>query len=199
MIIGITGSMATGVSTASACIAKALKAEIVCADEIAHAQLQKNKTLAQRLVEYFGNDIVLRNHIIDRKRLAEKAFLNKANYKKLCETSYPVITKSIENRIKSLSGKGARHILIDAPMLIESGFYKSCDYIILVMASLSLQLARCRHKNITEKEVLARIKMQMPLHEKEKYADYIINNNGDLEKLRFHCKEISQILKGKLK
>jgi dephospho-CoA kinase len=199
MIIGVTGSMATGVSTASACIAKALKAEILCADAIAHAQLQKNKTLAQRLIEYFGNDIVLSNRIIDRKRLSELAFSNKANYKKLCETSYPVIIKSIENRIKSLSRKGARHILIDAPMLIESGFYKSCDYIILVMASLPLQLERCRDKNIIKEDVLKRIKMQMPLRKKEKYADYIISNSGDLEKLRFHCKEISQILKGKLK
>jgi dephospho-CoA kinase len=199
MIIGVTGSMATGVSTASACIAKALKAEIVCADKIAHAQLQKNKTLANRLIDYFGNDIVLKNRIINRKRLAELAFSNKNNYKKLCEISYPVIIKSIENRIKSLSSKGTRHILIDAPVLIESGFYKSCDYVILVFASLPLQLERCKDKNIIKKDVLARIKMQMPLHEKEKYADYIINNNNNLEKLRFHCKEISQILKGKLK
>ncbi len=199
MIIGVTGSIATGTSTASIYIAKTLKAGLVCADKIAHIQLNKNKPLIQHLIEYFGNDIALENHIIDRKRLAEKAFLNKANYKKLCQTAYPVIIKKIESRIKSLSRQGIEHVLIDAPMLIESGFYKRCDYVILVMASLSLQLKRCNDKNITKKEALSRIKVQMPLQEKEKYADYVINNNDNLEKLIYHCKEISQALKDKLK
>jgi dephospho-CoA kinase len=198
MIIGITGSMATGTSTASACIVKALKAGLVCADKIAHIQLQKNKALMQGLIEHFGNDIALKNNGIDRKRLAEKAFLNRVNYKKLCQIAYPVIIKSMESRIKNLSRQGIHHILIDAPMLIESGFYKRCDYIILVTASLSTQLERCNDKNITRKEALARIKMQMPLYEKEKFADYIVDNNGNFEKLIFRCKEISQALKCKL-
>jgi dephospho-CoA kinase len=195
MIIGVTGGLATGTSSAAKYIAVFLNADIICADKIAHRELRLNKPFMKGLVSYFGSDIMGKRGYIDRKSLAKKAFLNKSAYKKLCNASYPVIKKDIDNRIKKIIKKNEKVIVIDAPMLIESGFYKKCDMIIVVTSSLPLQVQRCEKKNISAKDALSRIGFQTPLYKKVKYADYVIDNSGELTDLRLRCKKISEKIK----
>jgi len=98
-----------------------------------------------------------------------------------------------------MRGQGIQDIVVDAPMLIESGFYKNCDAIIVVMASMSLQLERCKDKGISSKDALSRIGLQLPLHKKALYADYIIDNGVDLKQLQYHCQKVVKALKGNKK
>lgn len=196
MIIGVTGGLATGTSTAAGHIAFYLKASIISADNIAHSHIKTDKSFIKKLVLYFGNDIINRKQgFISRKLLAEKAFSKKADHKALCELAYPVIIADIENRIKKLSEKGIKNIVVDGPMLIESDFYKKCDFIIVVTAALLLQVQRCEKKKINVKDALSRIKFQMPLYRKVKYADYIIDNSGNLGELSIRCKKVSEKIK----
>jgi dephospho-CoA kinase len=196
MIIGVTGGLATGTSTAAGYIASFLKAGIISADNIAHSHIKSNKSFIKKLVLYFGKDIIKgRQDFISRKLLAEKAFSKKTCHKALCEITYPVIIADIENRIKKLSAKGIKNIVIDGPMLIESYFHKKCDFIIVVTAALPLQVQRCEKKKINVKDALSRIKFQMPLCKKVKYADYIIDNSGNLSELRARCKKVSEKIK----
>ena len=197
MIIGVTGGLATGTSTAVKCIASYLKAGIISADEIAHSKLKKDKSFIKKLVLCFGRGVIGKQGSIDRKLLAEKAFSKKANYSKLCQISYPVIIADISNRIKKFQEQGSKDMVIDGPMLIESGFYKKCDIIIVVTTSLSLQVQRSAEKRIGPKDALSRISFQMPLHKKVNYADYIIDNSGNLGELRARCREISENVKNK--
>jgi dephospho-CoA kinase len=197
MIIGVTGSMATGTSTTAGYIAKALKSGFLSADKIARIQLTKNSSLKARLIKYFGKDITAPGNTINRKILADKAFSSKAMHKKLCEITHPFILDSMNCGIKRLFTQGFKSIVIDAPMLIESGFYKKCDYIIVVIASLTLQLQRSNENHITNKDALSRINLQMPLCKKAEYADYIIDNSGNLRELKSRCNKISETLKSK--
>jgi dephospho-CoA kinase len=192
MIIGVTGGLATGTTTAAGNIAFYLKAGVISADKIAHTHIKGDKSFIKKVEAYFGKDILGRRGFIDRKLLAKKAFAGKSFHKKLCQIAYPVIIDDINSKIKKLFSRRINNIVIDAPMLIESGFYKKCDIVIVVMSSLSIQVQRCKKKSIQVKDALSRIGFQMPLNEKVKYADYIIDNGGDLKDLRLRCKKISE-------
>jgi dephospho-CoA kinase len=195
MIIGVTGGLATGTSTAAGHIASYLKAGIISADKIAHSHIKGDKPFIKKVILHFGKDIIGKHGFIDRKRLAEKAFSKKAHHNALCQMAHPVIVADINSRIKKLSMRSIKNIVIDGAMIIESGFYKRCDYVIVVTSSLSLQVKRCENKKIGAKDALSRIRFQVPLCQKVKYADYIIDNSGDLKDLRLRCKKISEKIK----
>ncbi len=195
MIIGVTGGLGTGTSTAARCIATSLSANLVVADKVAHSRISNNTELAKQIVLAFGKEILDRKGKIDRIKLAKKAFANKASHKKLCGIIYPVITAHISSIIKDINIYDS---VIDAPMLIESGFYKKCDELVVVTSSLSLQLERAwAKKGVANKDALARIRLQMPLYKKARYADYIIDNGAALTGLRKQCREIADKLKNK--
>ncbi|MFA5068584.1 MAG: dephospho-CoA kinase [Candidatus Omnitrophota bacterium] len=199
MIIGITGGMSTGVSAAAGYIARFLNADLIRADKVARSLLKRGNPLANRLISYFGRGIIGSDGLIDRRMLAAKVFSCRLGYRKLCGITYPAITADIDNRIKRFYERGRKRIVLDAPMLIESRFYKKCDYIVVVMASLALQIQRCRGKKMSAKEALARIRFQMPLHDKVKRADYIIHNGAGLMDLKARCRIISETIKNREK
>ena len=195
MIIGVTGGLGTGTSTAARCIATSLKANLIVADKIARSQVIKNADLLEQIVINFGKEILDIKGNIDRIKIAKKAFADKASHKKLCGILYPVIIAQISSIIKDIN---IYDFVVDAPMLIESGFYKKCDELVVVSSSLSLQLERAwTKKGIANKDALARIRLQMPLYKKARYADYIINNGAALTGLRKQCREIADEFKNK--
>lgn len=188
MIIGVTGGLGTGTSTAAGYIAKELKAGLVDADKITRDQLSRNSLLKKRVVSAFGRSVLNNRKSIDRAALAEKSFSSKAGHRKLCAITHPVILDKIRSFIEKFFKK-SDYVIVDGPVLIESGFYKECDFIILVTSSLALQLERASLKKIAQKDAISRIRLQMPLHEKAKYADYIIDNSSGLAGLRSKCRQ----------
>jgi dephospho-CoA kinase len=192
MIIGVTGSLGTGTSTAARYIAKILTAKLIDADKVARSQISKNTSLVKRIVSNFGKEILDKEGNIDRTKLADKAFANRYSHKKLCGIIYPVIIAEIDSIKEKIYKQGISDFVIDGPVLIESGFYKECDLLVVVTSSLPLQLERAwTKKKIRHKDALSRIRLQMPLHKKRRYADYIIDNNATLAKLRQKCIEIT--------
>lgn len=190
MIIGVTGSLGTGTSTAARYIAADLKARLIDADKIARNQVSKNTSLIKRIVSSFGKGILNRKGNIDRAKLAEKAFASRYSHKKLCDIIYPAIIAEIDNIRKKIYRQGISDLVIDGPVLIESGFYKKCDLLIVITSSLSLQLERAWiKKKIQHKDALSRIRLQMDLHKKARYADCIIDNSATLTELRQRCRE----------
>lgn len=194
-IIGITGGMATGTSTASKYIANLLRAKLINADKIAHEVLTKRNPVYKRIVSEFGKGILNKSGKIDRKKLAQKAFLNKKSIKKLCSIVHPAVISRIEDKIKACRSS---FIIVDGPVLIESNFYKRCDKLIVVTSALGAQLARIMNKKDTAlADAISRISLQMPLNKKKRYADYIIDNKGDLKQLKAKCVKIAKSLKKK--
>jgi len=192
MIIGVTGSLGTGTSTTAKYIAKILTAKLIDADKVARNQVSKNTGLVKRIVLSFGKDILDKEGNVDRTKLADKAFANRYSHKKLCDIIYPVIIAEINSIREGFYKQGIFDFVIDGPVLIESGFYKECDLLIVVTSSLLLQLKRARiKKKIRRKDALLRIHLQMPLHKKARYADYIIDNSKTLAELKKRCLEIT--------
>jgi len=196
MIIGVTGGLGTGTSTVARYLATALKAKLIDADKIARNQVSKNVSLVKQIVSSLGKELLDCKGGINRAKLAEKAFANRYNHKKLCDITYPVILAEIDNIRREIDRKGVYDSVVDAPMLIESGFYKKCDLLVVVTSSLSLQLERAwAKKKISNKDALSRVHLQMNIHKKKKYADYVIDNSSTLAELRGKCREIISELK----
>ena len=197
MIIGITGGLATGTSTAARSLAYYLKAHYMDADKLAHSVLKRGNPVCRKIISKFGKKILSRTGSIDRKRLASEVFNNRSKLKALCAIIHPAVIPDIEKRIKRIRQKNrSAFIVIDAPVLIESNFYKKCDIVGVVTSSLALQLERAGNvKNIKTEDALSRIKLQMPLWVKVRYADFIIDNSGSLKELKQKCRVIAKRLK----
>lgn len=181
LIIGITGSLGTGKTTVAK-IFKRLGAVVLDADVIAHRLIEPNTAAWKKIKNYFGRGILRKSGTIKRKVLAEEVFSDRRRLKKLCGIIHPLVYKEIEKEVKKIkkANPGAV-VVLDVPLLLESGGRSKVDILIVVAARRDIQIWRAIRKfGLTRAEVLRRIKAQMPLSEKVKAADVVIDNNGRL-------------------
>lgn len=180
-VIGLTGGIASGKSTVSTLL-KSLGAVIIDADEISRKVMKKNTKVFDEIVEYFGDNILDKDGNIDRQKLGQIVFSNVDDLKILNDITHPAIINEIKKNLLILSKKKEPIVVIDAALLLESGLDNLTDKIWLVKASEETQLKRLmKRDNIDERQAINRIKSQMPLKEKLKYADKIIDNDGNIE------------------
>lgn len=183
MRIGVTGGIATGKNLVTNYF-KELGCYIIDADEIYHELIYPGKPLWKKLVEEFGSTILHPQNMIDRKRLGDIVFNNKEALKKLNSITHNEIIKKIEEKAK-LHENDYKIIVINAALLIEAGAKKIVDKVIVVWTDEQTQLERLmKRDNISKNEAEKRIKSQMSLKEKLKYADYVIDNNGSKEQTK---------------
>lgn len=189
VVFGITGSFGTGKTTVAG-IFKALDAEVVDADKIAHAIIRPPGEIYRKLINIFGEGIVGKNKNINRNELARVVFENRDSLKKLNRIMHPEIIRIMKSQIRR-SAKDL--IVLDAPLLIESGLHKAVDKIIVVKADRQIQLERIRKKNALSKAgILKRVRMQIPLERKAAFADFIIDNNAGIKETK---KQVMGILR----
>lgn len=190
VVIGLTGSLGTGKSTVAEIFGR-LGAKILSADKMAHAAISSNGECFKPVVRLFGNDILTRGRI-NRKKLAAIVFANSRQLKQLTAVIHPTVYRRINNDIKkNRRSKRCRVMVLEVPLLFEAGFDKLADYTVVVKTKRTTQINRAmRRLRITQKEALRRIKQQMPLHEKIKRGNYIINNEGSKENTRKQVKQI---------
>lgn len=186
MRLGITGSFGSGKTTVAGMFA-GLGAGVIDADKITHALLQ-DAGVKQRIKNIFGAKVFFGSRI-DREKLGETVFKNKRLLDKLCGILHPRVIREIE-RISRRSKINGRPIIIDAPLLLEAGLGKKMDAVIVVYAPRKAQLRRLREKGYTYSQVCSRIRMQLPLREKLKSADYVIDNGNGLEQTEKQVKKI---------
>jgi dephospho-CoA kinase len=176
IVIGLTGSFGTGKTTVAG-IFKSLGADVIDADLLAHEALSKNSSAYKKVVALFGPSVLGAGGHIDRRALAGVVFKDKRLLNKLCGIVHPLVIARIRRLFRAATC--GRVIVVDAPLLIESGLHRIVDKLVVVSAPRRDQIARCAAKfGLTEKEVLERIKNQMPLGKKIKMADYVICNDG---------------------
>ncbi|MEO0086738.1 MAG: dephospho-CoA kinase [candidate division WOR-3 bacterium] len=176
--IGIGGNLGSGKSTVAKIFSTLYDGEIIDADEITH-RLLKKKEIIKEIKKLFP-EVVKKNKIL-KDKLANLVFNNKDNYKRYYNLIMPKILEEIDREIKKKNGK---FLIIDAPLLFETGLYKKMDYNILVTAPKSLKIARMLKKGFKKEDILARLKFQMPERESKKKADFVIYNNQDKKRLK---------------
>lgn len=195
-IIGLTGGIGTGKSTVSnILIEKGYK--VIDADKISREVVEIGKPAYEKIVEVFGQRILLSDKTINRKKLSRLIFSSNSIRKLLNNIIHPYIWEKINLEIDELC-KTNRYIFLDVPLLIEEMdklelYGIKLKEIYLVYSDESTQLSRLMERdNISKEEALNKIKAQMSLDEKVKIADKIINNSGDINILK---KNIDDLLK----
>ncbi|MCK4843853.1 MAG: dephospho-CoA kinase [Dehalococcoidia bacterium] len=197
VIVGLTGSVGTGKSTV-ANLFKELGAYVIDWDELAREVTRPHLKAWKEIVEYFGKGILNEDLTINRQKLADIVFSDKEKVAKLNQIVHPEVFKEderITDEIRSLDPDAL--IIKGIPLLFELTRPVYVDKIVVVSASEQTQLRRLEEKGITREDARNRIKSQLPLEEKIKSADFVINNDGPLEETKKQVEEIySSLRKG---
>lgn len=189
--VGITGGLASGKTTVAK-IFKSLGGCVFDADKIAHRAIFKGTSCYRKVVRTFGESILNADQSINRRKLGEIAFGNKVNYRKLCSIIHPWLFEEIKRKISKVEKKEVKKvILLDAAVLIESGFYKNMDALVVVNTTRTQQLERAqKNRNIILPQLRQRMKFQLSLDKKLKFADYVIDNRGSLTKTKAQVEKL---------
>ena len=206
MIIGITGSFGSGKTTITNMFKK-YGFIVINADKIYHDNFYKNHPLKNKIIKEFNT--------LDRKKIKIIVFSDNKKLKKLNKITHPIIIKEIKKQIngikknnnkktiiknplfkKSLKNKKQRNkikIIVDAPLLLEAKVQHLVDKIIVVKCNKKTQIKRIqKKKKYSKKEIENIIKSQMPLKEKIKHADFVVDNNGAMKETGRQVKAIIQ-------
>ena len=179
--IGLTGNISSGKSTVSRFLA-GIGATIIDADEISRNIVRPGSPALKEIVAYFGGGVLAPDGNLDRKRLGAMVFANPEAMEVLNGITHPRILEAIseEKKRNALATKGSNSLLvIDAPLLIETGLHKEVDEVWVVAIEPAEQIRRLMKRDkISEDEARKRIDSQMPQQEKIKLAHVIIDNNG---------------------
>ena len=196
IVIGITGGIASGKSTASSILKKEYSAYVFDADKEVKLLLS-NKEVSEKIIKSFP-DLKSTNP----KEMSKIVFKDQENQKKINSIIHPVLRNEMMKRIDEVRNQKKHSIFInDAALIIESGSYEhyhdSGAYLILLTSSESIRIKRALSRgNLSEKSIRERIALQWDDEKKKDYADYIIENNGSIDDLRsairFLIKEIKE-------
>lgn len=197
-IAGLTGGIASGKSTVAAMLAEA-GARIVDADRIAHQVVLKGEPAWQDIVDHFGSGILARDGQIDREALGAIVFNDTEAKKALNGIVHPRVFETMAQEIQFLAEAHPGDLIImDVPLLIESGLHASLPIVILVYVPETMQQERLmRRDGLNAADAAARIRAQMPIDAKRAHAHYIVDNTGDLDATRRQVLDIyRKILSG---
>lgn len=180
-VIGLTGSFGSGKSTVAALLERK-GAFVVDADAIAHKLLAPSCAAYAKLVSVFGRKILGPRKKVDRKKLAALVFSDTRKLLQLDSIMHPEIIKHIKGKIKS---SRSSVVVVDAPLLIETGLDKFVDKVIVTVVDQDTQIRRLKEKKgFSKKEILQRIRRQIPLRQKVRLADVVIDNSGTKRQTR---------------
>ena len=187
LLIGLTGTFGSGKSTVAKLFGK-WGARVIDADELAHKALEKNSTSYQKIVREFGTAVLNEEGRMDRRKLAAVVFPSALKRKKLERIIHPYVFAKIQRQLKRIR---LGIVVIEVPLLFETGFDRRLDRTVTVGASKRVLFRRLRSKrNLVNKEIEIRIKAQMPLILKKKRSDFLINNSNGLHQTAKQARQI---------
>jgi dephospho-CoA kinase len=180
LLVGLTGGIATGKSTVSA-LFRRLGCEIIDADLLAREVVEPGEPALAQIAEEFGREVLQPDGALDRKKLGAIVFGDAARRKRLEQITHPAIRDRFLRRLAELEARGFDGIVFwDAPVMIESGGYKDMEKLVVVATDEATQCTRlCARDGVEVAEAQRKIGSQMPVAEKAKLADYVIDNAGD--------------------
>ncbi len=191
MVIGITGNSGTGKSEFAKLLAKKINAEIINADLVAKKLSEPGNIYNEKIIELFGEEI-LENKKIYRKKLADIIYNNSQKRELLNNLTYIYVGNEIKHMVKLIKNQ---NVIIDAPLLFESGLEKICDFTIAVFADEKTKIERiCKRDGIDESIAKSRLSIQEKIEYYKTRADYILENNGNLNEINLEeiCTKIGK-------
>jgi len=180
--VGLTGGLASGKSLVGRALAD-LGCLLIQADELGRQVEQPGGEAYEGIVKEFGKEILTPQGAIDRRRLAALVFHEPERLKRLNALVHPPV-KARERQLQEDFAR--RHpdgiAVTEAAILVETGTYRGYDKLIVAVCRPEQQIERAMSRDgLTRKEVMDRVRRQMPLEEKRKHADYVIDTSGSKE------------------
>ncbi len=184
IVLGLTGQTGAGKSTLCRYLNQK-GCSIIDADQVARSVVEKGSACIADVILEFGIEYLNMDGSLNRRKLGETVFTNKAKLKKLNDIMFPYIVNSIRDKIQQAKEEQEGVIILDAPTLFESGCDKFCDKVLSVVAGSELRCQRIMERDgLSEEEAQHRISAQ---HNEDFYTEkswFVIQNNGtsaDLE------------------
>lgn len=193
--VGLTGGIASGKSTVSGMFTE-LGVPVIDADLIAREVVAPGSRALEAVIDAFGEEVLTEEKSLNRARLGEIVFSDPAKKKVLEGILHPEIIAEQDRRLRDLEREGRTAVaIVDAAVMIESGSWKRFDALVVVDCDESQQISRLRRRNgMNEEEAVKRVHAQMPLAEKVKYADHVIDNRGSIDDTRKQVEELLESL-----
>ena len=179
--IGLTGGIASGKSTVSD-ILRAKGAWIIDADKLARQVVEPGQPALKEITVVFGEGVLLPNGQLNRKLLGEIVFADDVKRRLLEDITHPAISRAVDEEINRAEQAGVAVVVLDVPLLIETGWTTMVDELWVVYVSPETQIERLiKRDGLDRKQALGRIASQMRLQDKLQYANVIIDNNQGLD------------------
>ncbi len=195
-LIGLTGTFGSGKSTVRN-LFRRWGARVIDADLLAHEALRKGSASYRNIIKAFGKDTPGRNGALDRKKLARIVFSNPAKRKKLERIIHPYVFQRIREKLAKIK---SGIVVIEVPLLFETGFNRQVDCTVVVCSSKQKILSRLsQNRHLEKSDIKARMAVQMPLAGKLKRSDFVINNTNGLRQTARQARRIWGEIKREVK
>lgn len=196
-IFGLTGGIACGKSSVAE-IFRSAGVPMVDADEIARSIVYPGSPVLQEMVKHFGQDILLEDGNLNRRKLAKLVFGDQKKMDLLNDINHKPVRAAIDVALRETE-RTASLIGYDCALIIEMRQQKKYRPLVVVATSDKIQLHRLMARNLlTATEAKKRIQMQMSTTDKLQYADYVIWNNGDEAELLSRTMEVCRLLRSRI-
>jgi len=194
ILVGLTGGLASGKSTVAALLARR-GAIVVDADELSRRAVAPGTPGLARIVEMFGRDVLDSRGGLDRSALAAIVFADEKKRRALESIVHPEVFRLLGRVVDGYRATDAI-VVFDAPLIVETGFDRACDLVVVVSSPIEAQVARVgRTRSMSESDARARIASQASQAERERRADVVVRNDGTLEMLEEQVDSLWEELK----
>ncbi len=193
ILVGITGGLASGKTTVAG-LFQECGAFVIQADQLARTVVEPGKTAWKEIVQTFGSRVLQADRTLDRTALANLVFQNPQKLSALNRIVHPRVAREQVRQTNAIAKRHPNAVIIyDAALLIEARAHERMDRIIVVTANQPIQIQRARQRDgLTKKEALGRIRAQLPLRTKRRFADYILNGTLPIARLRPQVRQLYQ-------
>jgi dephospho-CoA kinase len=193
--IALTGGPGSGKSTVAQMF-RDLGAQVIDADEVARAVVSPGLPAWEEVRREFGPEFFRADGSLDRARMAELVFRDAEARRKLNAIVHPQVTREIGRRLQELAARGVDLVMVEVPLLFETGLEKNFDAVIVVDAGVKEQIDRLSARDgRPPEEARGILQAQWPLTAKKARADFVVDNRGALADTRGQVKKLWQRLK----
>jgi dephospho-CoA kinase len=194
LLVGLTGGIATGKSSVAE-ILKSLGCVVLDADTLAREVVEPGRPALEAIAREFGREVLRADGTLDRKRLGAVVFAQPERRRRLEAITHPAIRERFVARLAELEAQGFAGLVVwDAPVMIESGGHRQMDRLVVVVTDEATQRERAIARDGDRADVERRIASQMPLGDKARLADYVIDNSGDRAATEARTREVHRAL-----
>ena len=195
LVVAVTGGIGSGQTTVSKLFGK-WGAKVINADMKAKEIMQKDREIRKALKQTFGNNVFFRNGKLNTRLLAELAFKDELHTQKLNQIVHPrMVSYIVEEMEEARFSKRYPMVVIDAALVYEINIEQLFDAIVVVYAPIDERYRRVRQRDgMSKQEFFSRVDRQIPLEEKRKWADFVIDNSGSFEELEREARQVFEKL-----